>query len=982
MASQAAFPTGHDHVIVQAGGDGINIQVGLAYLLLTPLKARLRGAPHRVIEILDPAFEAVPLAGREADLQYLLDWLGEETKIAITCLIGPGGSGKTRLAFELLKRLPDGWQGGFLTREEATRFAEAKGVSSWSWQKPTLIVVDYAALLTEKLAHWFSALVDHSPHADPLRILLLERHADLESGWYFDLADGAWSGRRVHKLFWPAKPRRLARLNQPEQRRSVLAAGIHAAQALSQKTKAGASLPEPGEDLWFDQHLADSQWADPLLLLMASLIAASDGIHAALALSRPDLAKGMAVRERERLRSTVEDQNAKDLLAHLYGCITLCGGLSRDSMAAIASREFAALGQHYPGGADQGVDDLARFLGARASLPPLTPDLLGEALLLVTFDRIGASVTARLASVAPARVAATLIRCVQDFAHWGYSAPLEWLQTLVAHGKQDLSILVAIEEVLPRDTVALRMLAVDVSQMLVGRFVQSPLSIWGPAQAYLARLWTNLSVRQGEVGRLEEAVGSAVEAVRICRSLAETNPDGSLSSLALSLNNLAGAQGAMGRPAEALASVAEAVRHYRAITELKPNAALPALALSLNTLANTQRALGQRAEALTSIEEAVRIYRPFAEADPDAFLAELARSLNNLSLYRGEMGQHAKGLSSSEEAVLHYRKLVQVNPDEIRPALAESLTILANQQSEMGQRAEALASIAEGVRILRALVEPNPDAFRPGLARSLNNLATRQSDMGQRAEALASVVEAVRIHRTLAEANPDAFRPDLAVSLNNLAATQGAMGRRSEAILSILEAVSTNRALAKVNPSAFLPKLAMSLDNQANMQMAMGQLTEATVSNLEAVRIRRELAGNNPDAFIPGLALSLTNLAIRHSAMRERAEALASVTEAVGYYRGLVKANPAAFIPELARSLCVLSNALSEVGKLPESRDAATESLRYLAPLCLQYPGAFSEFAKFALRCYLLRIKQLGTEPDREIVSQFNHLFSPGGSKG
>jgi hypothetical protein len=207
MAVQSASPHGHHNIIVQAYGDGIQIQVGYPWLELIPVQARIRGKPRRDIEILDPAFQAVPLVGRELDLQYLLGWLGAEAKIAITALVGPGGSGKTRLALELLQHLPDGWQGGFLTAEEAKRFIEVKNLARWSWQKPTLIVVDYASLLAETLAHWFRELADHSPPPHPLRILLLERHADTEAGWYCDLADETWSGRAVRELFSPAEPR-------------------------------------------------------------------------------------------------------------------------------------------------------------------------------------------------------------------------------------------------------------------------------------------------------------------------------------------------------------------------------------------------------------------------------------------------------------------------------------------------------------------------------------------------------------------------------------------------------------------------------------------------------------------------------------------------------------------------------------------------------------------------------------------------------
>ncbi len=161
MASQSASPAGHHNVIVQAFGDGIHVQVGLPWLELIPAERRVRNAPRREIDILDPVFQAVPLVGRDSDLDFLRGWLAADQNIAITALTGAGGSGKTRLALEVLQTLPEHWQGGFLTSQEARRFLAARNLASWSWQKPTLIVVDYAALIAETLANWFRELADH-----------------------------------------------------------------------------------------------------------------------------------------------------------------------------------------------------------------------------------------------------------------------------------------------------------------------------------------------------------------------------------------------------------------------------------------------------------------------------------------------------------------------------------------------------------------------------------------------------------------------------------------------------------------------------------------------------------------------------------------------------------------------------------------------------------------------------------------------------
>ncbi|MFF4838346.1 tetratricopeptide repeat protein [Streptomyces sp. NPDC001315] len=70
----------------------------------------------------------------------------------------------------------------------------------------------------------------------------------------------------------------------------------------------------------------------------------------------------------------------------------------------------------------------------------------------------------------------------------------------------------------------------------------------------------NLSVRMGRLGRHEEALAAAAEAVQIRRELARKKPDAHLLELVSSLHNLSAALGYLGRQEEALASTMTWVR--------------------------------------------------------------------------------------------------------------------------------------------------------------------------------------------------------------------------------------------------------------------------------------------------------------------------------------------------------------------------------------------------------------------------------------
>jgi tetratricopeptide (TPR) repeat protein len=95
----------------------------------------------------------------------------------------------------------------------------------------------------------------------------------------------------------------------------------------------------------------------------------------------------------------------------------------------------------------------------------------------------------------------------------------------------------------------------------------------------------------------------------------------------MSLNILAFQLGKLGRREEALAAAEEAVDTNRELAAARPDAFRPELARSLNNLAIRLRELGRREEALAAAEEAVDIRQELAARWPHAHQHELRRSL-------------------------------------------------------------------------------------------------------------------------------------------------------------------------------------------------------------------------------------------------------------------------------------------------------------------------------------------------------------------
>src|SRR5262249_6826514 len=91
--------------------------------------------------------------------------------------------------------------------------------------------------------------------------------------------------------------------------------------------------------------------------------------------------------------------------------------------------------------------------------------------------------------------------------------------------------------------------------------------------------------------------------------------------------------GDLGRREEALAAAEQALAIGRQLARDQPEVFLPALAAALNNQSSRLANLGRPEEALAAADQALSIRRDLARDCPDVFLPELAKSLNNQSTY-------------------------------------------------------------------------------------------------------------------------------------------------------------------------------------------------------------------------------------------------------------------------------------------------------------------------------------------------------------
>jgi hypothetical protein len=146
----------------------------------------------RELDLLVPEAGKLPLIGRKDIFAELQAWIDDEVDISVHPLIGRVGTGKTRLALEFCLQIdsdpnpPPGWLAGFLSPSELTPVVDTLATRHFVWQRPTLLVIDYAAQCHEALARWLDRLAGQKLETK-LRILLLDREAPEGFGWWREL---------------------------------------------------------------------------------------------------------------------------------------------------------------------------------------------------------------------------------------------------------------------------------------------------------------------------------------------------------------------------------------------------------------------------------------------------------------------------------------------------------------------------------------------------------------------------------------------------------------------------------------------------------------------------------------------------------------------------------------------------------------------------------------------------------------------------
>ena len=184
--------------------------------------------------------------------------------------------------------------------------------------------------------------------------------------------------------------------------------------------------------------------------MMTAMLAVRDGIGDMLALNRTDLAMDLARRELSRIGDAAEEQGLdRNLVMTIAGYATICQGL--EHTALIEAIGLVRDVMQRSGEAGTIADLLKDQLPDSDGVAAIQPDIIGEAAMLLAFDRGGIGPDLALAAFQQTggRAAASIIRTAQDFAGQSVdddtiTAPLVWLDRLIEQeelGFDQLSII-------------------------------------------------------------------------------------------------------------------------------------------------------------------------------------------------------------------------------------------------------------------------------------------------------------------------------------------------------------------------------------------------------------------------------------------------------------------------------------------------------------------------------------------------------------
>ena len=450
-----------------------------------------------------------------------------------------------------------------------------------------------------------------------------------------------------------------------------------------------------------------------------------------------------------------------------------------------------------------------------------------------------------------------------------------------------------------------------------------------------------LAIRLAELGNINEAVVSALEAVKHYRPLARQRPAEYGSDFVVILRNLSRRLLDVSRPQEAVTCAEESLAILRSLKPINP----ADLAESLDILADGYIQQDRYGEAATTLEQAMEVYAQLLENDQNVYLGHLARCLSHLSQCLARLGRQEEALAASHQAVVLFTRGFVNGTDVGLVNLASAQLVLVDRLHEAEQYDEAFKMIEAALRLYHGLPSDHFDVqTRDSLARALKKKRQLLAVAGNHERALETAREVVTQYRLLAEIDSHSYGAALGSALNTLAVELEHFGRRTELLTVAREAVDIRRSLAN-RDARYIGHLAESLNNLGLWLVGVDAAASLDAAR-EAAGHFRTLAEADPDDYASTYAMTLGVLADRLGDVGLLNEAVTETGRAVEQYRTLDAADRHAR-SQLAGCLHNLALYLSAAGQLGDARAAAEEAVQLFKELVKSTPDMYeSHLAK------------------------------------
>jgi hypothetical protein len=289
----------------------------------------------------------IPFVGRETEMTHLDDFLYSDASFSWQLIHASGGSGKSRLALELCLAVGGIWDAGFILLPDT-----AIDWASWQPLIPALLIFDYAAKDVDTVKVVLAKLSNRNDFEWPVRVILLERQD--QGPWVDKLLSDQWirASRYDEDLpltplndTWPIFTHIFAEANKTPPNRETTLAKL--------------------EDI-------DSEMRPLFAALLADAMRNEEDT---LRWDKKALIQNVIQRERTQIWQPAGVGPAEERLLALA---TLCGGLPVDE---IPKEDFLPVWDM-----DTHPTLMQTMTGQVAveRVPPLEPDIIGEAFLAET----------------------------------------------------------------------------------------------------------------------------------------------------------------------------------------------------------------------------------------------------------------------------------------------------------------------------------------------------------------------------------------------------------------------------------------------------------------------------------------------------------------------------------------------------------------------------------------------------------------------